>query len=339
MPDATPDTGPSQPAPDAPREDSYPHIYVKDTDAQFTHYQTTGFGRYSDFQPLATGGSALLRTCRDKNLGRTVVMKTLHPHLANNEYMHSRFLREARVTAQLQHPTTVPVYDIGHDLEGQLYFTMKKVEGQTTREILDRQIAGDSRALAEFDLERLLGVLVQVCNGLAYAHVHGVVHRDVKPENIIIGEFGEVMLLDWGVAKVWADAASDAADERMQHEVLTDVNQRPGTPLYMSPEQVRGGGAAIDHRTDVYSIGAVLYEFLTLTEPLRGNRVQDTFEKIVNETPEPPRQRAPQRHIPQPLADICLRAMAKNPEERFATMTDFIHAIREFRGRAISSAD
>ena len=126
-------------------KDSYPHIYVKDTDAQFTHYQTTGFGRYCDFQPLATGGSAILRTCRDKNLGRTVVMKTLHPHLANNEYMHSRFLREARVTAQLQHPATVPVYDIGHDLEGRLYFTMKKVEGLSCREILDRQIAGDAR--------------------------------------------------------------------------------------------------------------------------------------------------------------------------------------------------
>lgn len=344
MPDATPETGPSQPAPevpreDVPREDSYPHIYVKDTDAQFTHYQTTGFGRYSDFQSLASGGSALLRTCKDKNLGRTVVMKTLHPHLANNEYMHARFLREARVTAQLQHPTTVPVYDIGHDLEGRLYFTMKKIEGQTTRAILDRQIAGDKRALAEFDLERMLGLLVQVCDGLDYAHAHGVVHRDVKPENIIVGEFGEVVLLDWGVAKVWADSAGDAADQRMQHEVLTDVNQRPGTPLYMSPEQVRGGGAEIDHRTDVYSIGAVLYEFLTLSEPLRGKRVQDTFQMIVNDNPEPPRQRAPQRHIPQPLADIAMRAMAKNPEERFATMTDFIHAIREFRGRAISSAD
>lgn len=320
-------------------KDSYPHIYVKDTDAAFTHYQTIGYGRYSDFEMLATGGSAVLRTCRDKNLGRVVVMKTLHPHLANNAYMHSRFLREARVTAQLQHPTTVPVYDIGRDTEDRMYFTMKKVEGATIREILDKQIAGDPRALEEFDLERMLGVLVQTCNGLAYAHAHGVVHRDVKPENILVGEFGEVVLLDWGVAKVWADSKGEADDERMQHEVLTDVNQRPGTPLYMSPEQVRGGGAAIDHRTDVYSGGAVLYEILTLSEPLRGKRVQDTFEMIVNQVPEPPRQRAPQRKIPQPLADIAMRAMAKNPEERFATMTDLIDAIRDFRGRAMSSAE
>jgi eukaryotic-like serine/threonine-protein kinase len=333
-----PDDRPDAMAPDQLREDSYPHIYVKDTDAKFTTNNTTGFGRYSDFQPLAAGGAAILRTCRDGNLGRTVVMKTLHPHLAGNEYMHARFIREARVTAQLQHPTTVPVYDIGYDREGRLYFTMKKVEGRSTRDILDRQIAGDAAMLDEYDLSRMVSVLTHVCNGLAYAHAHGVVHRDVKPENILVGEFGEVVILDWGVAKVWADSAGDEADERMQHEVLTDVNQRPGTPLYMSPEQVRGG-AEIDHRTDVYSGGAVLYEFLTLSEPLKGQRVQDTFELIVNQMPVPPRERAPERHIPQPLADIAMRALAKDPDDRFPSMVDLIHAIRDFRGQALRSVD
>jgi serine/threonine-protein kinase len=147
-----------------------------------------------------------------------------------------------------------------------------------------------------------------------------------------------VVLLDWGVAKVWADAAADGVDERMQHEVLTDVNQRPGTPLYMSPEQVRGGGAGIDHRTDVYSLGAVLYEFLTLSEPLRGKRVQDTFNMIVSEAPQPPRERAPQRQIPQTLADIAMRALAKNPDDRYKKMTDFVDAIADFRAKAISDA-
>jgi serine/threonine protein kinase len=321
-----------------PEHDSYPHIYVKDTDAKFTQMQTIGYGRYSDFHLLAAGGSAVLRTCRDKILGRTVVMKTLHPHLANNEYMHSRFLREARVTAQLQHPSTVPVYDLGHDLEGRLYFTMKKVEGLSCREILDRQIAGNAELLEEFDLERMLGILIQAGNCLAYAHAHGVVHRDVKPENILIGEFGEVVLLDWGVAKVWADARDEAEDSRMQNEVLTDANQRPGTPLYMSPEQVRTG-AEIDHRTDIYSLGAMLYEVLTLTEPLKGKRIYDTFELIANEMPPPPRERAPQRQIPQALADVAMRALAKRPEDRFQSMGELIHEIREFRGQALRSAE
>jgi serine/threonine-protein kinase len=330
---------PDAPEPAATSDDVYPHIYVADTDGRFPTTHTTGFGRYSNFQPLAQGGSAILRTCRDKNLGRTVVMKTLHPHLAANEYMHARFLREARVTAQLQHPSTVPVYDLGHDLEGRLYFTMKKVVGQTVRSIIDRQIAGDLEALAEFDLERMLGVLVQLCNGLDYAHVHGVVHRDVKPENILVGAFGEVILLDWGVAKVWASPEDEVTSQRMEHEVLTDLNQRPGTPLYMSPEQVRGGGAAIDQRTDVYSVGAVLYEILTLSEPLRGQKVQDTFNKIVSEMPQPPSERAPHRRIPPRLADISMKALAKKPEDRFQTMRELITAIRVFRGQALQAAE
>jgi serine/threonine protein kinase len=317
--------------------DRYPHIYVSDTDLDFPSYQSMGFGRYSHFEQLAVGGTAILRTCRDKNLGRTVVMKTLHPHLAGDEYMQSRFLREARVTAQLQHPVTVPVYDLGRDLEDRLYFTMKKVEGETLRGIIERQAAGDGRALEEFDLERMLGVLVQVCNGLSYAHVHGVVHRDVKPENILVGAFGEAVLLDWGVAKVWAMERDDAEDRVMRHQVLTDVNQRPGTPLYMSPEQVRGGGAEIDGRTDVYSMGAVLYEVLTLTEPLRGKQVQETFDKIVNEMPEAPQRRAPGRKIPAELAAIAMKALAKRPEERFGTMPEMVEAIRDFRGRALES--
>jgi eukaryotic-like serine/threonine-protein kinase len=328
----------SEPTTDeAPGEDAYPHIYVKDTDAALPPYQTIGFGRYSDFQPLATGGSAVLRTCRDKILGRTVVMKTLHPHLSGNDYMQARFLREARVTAQLQHPTTVPVYDLGRDLEDRLYFTMKKVEGRTVRKIVELKAGGDAKALEEFDLEPMLNVLFQLTNGLSYAHAHGVVHRDVKPENVLVGAFGEVVLLDWGVAKVWADEGSEGAAQLMEHQVLTDVNQRPGTPLYMSPEQVRGGGADIDARTDVYSVGALLYEVLTLQEPLRGKRVQDTFEMIVNEMPVPPRERAPSRRIPPELADICMKAMAKRPEDRFATMEDMSDALRDFRSRALEN--
>jgi eukaryotic-like serine/threonine-protein kinase len=324
------------PGPDA-SADAYPHIYVKDTDVQLPSFQTTGFGRYADFKQLAVGGSARLRTCRDTTLGRTVVMKTLHPHLANNAYMQSRFLREARVTAQLQHPVTVPVYDLGRDLDDQLYFTMKKVEGETVRSIIERQAKGDAQALEGFGLERMLGVLIQVCNGLAYAHAHGVVHRDVKPENILVGAFGEAVLLDWGVAKVWNDE-SEGDSRMMEHQILTDVNQRPGTPLYMSPEQVRGGSDDIDARTDVYSAGAVLYEILTLTEPLRGKQIQETFDKIVNEMPEPPRERAPSRQIPAALADIAMKAMAKRPDDRFPTMEAMISAIRGFRGRALVSA-
>ena len=300
---------------DPQRETDF-NIYADDTDAELSQYQTAGYGRYRDFAPFAKGGSAVLQTCRDVTLGRTFVMKTLHTHLANNEEQRARFLREARVTAQLQHPGTVPVYDLGRDIEGRLYFTMKKLRGETLREIFDKQLAGDKKALLQYNLERMLGVLIQTCNALAYAHAHGVVHRDVKPENIHIGAYGEVMLLDWGIAKVW----NEEADVRHRHEVLTDVNQRPGTPLYMAPEQVRGGGDEIDHRTDVYSVGVVLYETLTLKEPLPGHRVSAKLESIVNEKPIPPEEAAPDRRVPPYLSDLCMKTLKKQREDRVQSM-------------------
>jgi serine/threonine protein kinase len=318
-----------------PAEDNYPQIDAKNTDRQLEQYYSNSFTRYSNFEPLAKGGSAILQTCLDSNLGRTVVMKTLHPHLAQSEYMKSRFLREARVTAQLQHPATVPVYEIGHDIEGRLYFTMKKVEGDTLREILDKQSMGDEQAIATYNLDRMLGLIIQVCNALAYAHNHGVVHRDVKPENILTGSYGEVILLDWGVAKVWANEEDEV--QEMRHEVLTDPSQRPGTPLYMSPEQIRGGGDSIDARTDVYGIGAVLYEVLTLKEPHRGGNISETFDKILKEETVPPEKRTPDRQIPKRLSAITMKALEKDPEKRYQTMQEFIDELRDFRSRAIQS--
>lgn len=325
----------SEDQPEAATGDNYPQLDAKDTDRKLSQYYSNSFSRYTDFEPLAKGGSALLRTCRDNNLGRIVVMKTLHPHLVQSEYMRARFLREARVTAQLQHPATVPVYEIGHDIEGRLYFTMKKVEGETLREILEKQSLGDEQAIATYNLDRMLGLIIQVCNALSYAHVHGVVHRDVKPENILIGSFGEVMLLDWGVAKVWAN--DDAELTEIEHEVLTDVGQRPGTPLYMSPEQIRGGGEDIDERTDIYGIGVVLYEVLTLKEPHRGENINETFEMILKEETIPPETRAPKRQVPKRLSAITMKALEKDPANRYQTMAEMIDALRDFRSRVFQS--
>ncbi|HCK42587.1 MAG: protein kinase [Planctomycetaceae bacterium] len=320
-----------------PPEDGYQQIDAKDTDRELSKYFSNNFNRYSSFAPLGKGGSAELRVCHDNNLGRVVVMKTLHPHLANHVYMKARFLREARVTAQLQHPNTVPVYEIGNDIQGRLYFTMKKVEGETLRDILEKQILGDSEAIRVYNLDRMLGVIIQICNALSYAHVHGVVHRDVKPENILIGTFGEVLLLDWGVAKVWAMEDDELEQGIRAHEELTDIGQRPGTPLYMSPEQVRGGGAEIDLRTDIYSIGVVLYEILTLKEPHRGERINETFDMIINEETIPPEQRTPTRNIQQFLSRITMRALEKSPADRYQTMQELVEALRDFRSQAFQS--
>ena len=320
---------------DPPASEDFPQIDARETDRQLSRYFANDFERYTEFSPLGKGGSGLLQSCRDNNLGRTVVMKVLHERLANQEHLRARFLREARVTAQLQHPNTVPVYEVGHDREGRLYFTMKKLQGETLRDIIEKQVLGDQAAIETYNLDRLLAVVIQVCSALAYAHAHGVVHRDVKPENILIGSFGEVMLLDWGVAKVWA-MDDEPEQASFDYQDLTDVGQRPGTPLYMSPEQVRGG-SEIDARTDIYSIGVVLYEILTLKEPLRGERISETFEMIVKEDPVPPEQRTPDRQVPRLLSAIAMKSLQKVPELRFQTMPELINALRDFRSKAIQS--
>jgi serine/threonine-protein kinase len=329
------------------KQDNYPKISLSETDKQLPKYFSNGFTRYANFKPMAKGGKAELYSCLDKNLGRYVAFKTLHRSIAEDDYERRRFVREARVTAQLQHPNTVPVYDIGVDVEGKLYFTMKKVEGETLREVINLLQKKDVDAEATYTLERILGVLIQVCNALAYAHAHGVVHRDIKPANILVGFFGEVVLLDWGVAKVWD--IPQAEDERITQEQhipssnseeeldrLTGTGKRPGTPLYMSPEQVEG--AEIDERTDIYSMGVVLYELLSLQDASRGKTVKDTFHNIVNVVPTNLHEAAPDREVPILLSKICMKALQKDKEERYQSMLELIDAIRGFRRKALETA-
>ncbi len=159
---------------------------------------------------MARGASSLLRSCFDSVTGRTIAIKTLLPEMRFDRRERRRLLREARVTAQLQHPNTVPVYDIGDDDEQGIYFSMKRISGENFFEILKRIAPGDEATIDAFPIPRRLEILADACQALAYAHARGVIHRDVKPENIWVGNFGEVILLDWGVAKVWGHADDEA---------------------------------------------------------------------------------------------------------------------------------
>jgi serine/threonine-protein kinase len=307
-------------------------IFLTATDYDLPRILPDGVAKYSNFRPMARGGSAILRTCFDQITGRTVVMKTLLPKFLLDQQENRRLLREARVTAQLQHPNTVPVYEIGRDPVEGLYFTMKRVSGENLFEILKRIATGDSRAAAEFSLRRRVDIVVAAGLALMYAHARGVIHRDVKPENIWVGNFGEVILLDWGVAKVWGqpdDAPSpmDAA-QRQDLQGITMAGDRPGTPLYMSPEQINVHRAAVDERSDIFSTGVVLYEAAALREPFRGRVVQETFENILHDTPPPPSACRPQERIPRAFDDVVMRAIAKSPADRFQTMRDMLDALR-----------
>ncbi len=306
-------------------EDRLSMVSVSDVEGEPPPKISNSFKKYTHFKALSSGGKANLVSCKDTNLGRRVVLKMLRPELAEDRVELHRLIREARITAQLQHPATAPLYELGQTDDGTWFFAMKKIEGNTLFDIIVGLAKRDPRMEQAFDLNRLLGILTQVGNALAYAHVRGVVHRDVKPENIIVGMFGEVTLIDWGAAKVWGMCNDGDEDTK---------GQRGGTPLYMSPEQVLGN-RLVDERTDIFSLGVVMYEMLAQREPFRGRNVQETFDNIVNMNPRSPRDVAPHRFIPQPLEDICLKAMEKHPDQRYMRMQDMMDAIQKFRSDAI----
>lgn len=320
--------------------DEYPTLNLTSNDADLPAWFTNDFRKYRGLQPMSGGGSGQLFAAIDGNLGRRVCIKRLGPDSVKDQRERRRLLREARVTAQMSHPNTVPVYELGKDNRGNLYFAMKKVEGRDLFQILTQIARKDPNATREFSLDRLLGILIQASNALSYAHAHGVIHRDVKPENIMVGLFGETLLMDWGVAKVWGmpdDAAGDKIDTGMDlAERLTSPGQRPGTPLYMSPEQVRGS-RTIDERTDIFSMGVVLYEVLALREPFRGRTIDETFHNIQHVVPKPPSEIRPERKIPTRLDEICLKAIEKLPTNRYQSIQAMINDIRDFRNQAIQA--
>lgn len=303
-------------------------VMVADVEGEIPSQISNGFEKYAHFKTLGEGGKATLVSCKDTNLGRNVVLKKLRPEIADDQLELRRLIREARITAQLQHPATVPLYELGQDDQGQWFFAMKKIEGQTLFEIIVGLARRDAQMELDFDLNRLLNIFTQVGDALSYAHARGVIHRDVKPENIIVGMFGEVTLIDWGAAKVWGMSNDGDEDSR---------GQRGGTPLYMSPEQVLGN-MVIDERTDVFSLGVVLYEMLAQREPFRGRDVSETFDNIVSRQPMSPREAAPHRFIPMPLEKICLKAMEKSPNNRYQSMREFLEAINKYRADALLRA-
>lgn len=312
-------------------------IILSGTDPDLPRNIPQGLGRYTGFRDMAQGGSGTLRSCFDPVTGRTVAIKTLPPKTRNDARERRRLLREARVTAQLQHPNTVPVYDIGDDEKEGIYFVMKRISGENFFEILKRIARGDEATIEAYPVTRRLEIVADACQALAYAHVRGVIHRDVKPENIWVGNFGEVILLDWGVAKVWGHADDNEPMQKSvlqpkeesdtQLQTLTGGGQRPGTPLYMSPEQV-DGNRGIDERTDIFSAGVCLYEMLAIREPFRGANIDETFDNIRTKQIPPPSERSPERQIPKRADEVVMRAIEKRPSDRYQSMRELITEIR-----------
>ncbi|MCA9626219.1 MAG: protein kinase [Myxococcales bacterium] len=296
--------------------------------------------RYAKPRLLGRGGMGEVYLLRDGRVGRDVAFKRIRRQHTGRGDLESRFLREARVQGQLEHPSVVPVYDVGITPEGEAYFTMKRIQGLTLAKIISGLRNDDHAIRQHYNVRRVLGAISRACLALAYAHTRGVIHRDLKPANIMLGDYGEVYLLDWGVAKVTgANVDSLLADAMLLDEAEADAGEIEvgdtgigsllGTPGYIAPEQARGM-VSIDSRADIYSMGAILFEVLAL-EPLhRGRDPEEILQSTFLGTDLRPSVRARRESISVDLDEICQRACALNPAERFTSAREMSEAIERY---------
>ncbi|MCC6573805.1 MAG: tetratricopeptide repeat protein [Planctomycetes bacterium] len=323
--------------------------------------------RYTIKQEFARGGMGRILLARDNVVGRDIAIKELLPEfrptgstrVSAPEPGHSsssttaateRFLREAKVTGQLEHPNIVPVYEIGHYADGTSYYTMKFVRGETMYARLKR-IQNDPTFTREkrfAERIKLLDAFVDVCHAVAFAHSKGVIHRDLKPHNIMLGDFGDTVLLDWGIARI--QGIDDTAGKRMAakgtmaiSDSLRDTDSAQltmegsvfGTPHYMPPEQARGDVAAVDEQSDVYALGAILFEILTGAPPYEAPKAAMIIQMVLAGPPVPASEREPL--APPELVALCKRALASSKAERIKTALIMAKEVQAFRdGRALS---
>lgn len=282
--------------------------------------------RYLPRSLLGEGGMGVVRLGHDAIIGRDVAIKTIRKDRDARPDLRARFLREARVQGRLEHPSIVPVYDMGTDPDGTTYFTMRRIHGNTLGSILEKLAKEDVETTEKYSRHRLLTAFGNVCLAIDFAHERGVVHRDLKPGNVMIGDFGEVYVLDWGVAKV-----SDSPDWQMPEEESLENATRAGSYVgtlgYMSPEQLTG--IEVDRRTDVYALGALLFEILALSPLHSGSSSEITATTLVGSDARPS-LRAPERAIPADLDDICAKAAATKPDARYATARALFDALQMY---------
>jgi tetratricopeptide (TPR) repeat protein/tRNA A-37 threonylcarbamoyl transferase component Bud32 len=285
--------------------------------------------RYRKILYHAEGGLGIVYVAKDEELNREVALKEIKPRFADNPTSQSRFLMEAEITGGLEHPGIVPVYGLGHYDDGRPFYAMRFIKGDSLKDAIadfhaDQALKADpgERTLA---LQKLLRRFLDVCNAVAYAHSRGVLHRDLKPDNVMVGRYGETLVVDWGLAKAigrspdldpsgaeatLVPSSASGSDDTLPGSVI-------GTPAYMSPEQAAGRLDLLGPASDVYSLGATLFALLTGQAPITGKDVAEVIKKVEHGEVPRPRERSPWLDVA--LEAICLKAMALRPDDRYAS--------------------
>ena len=285
---------------------------------------------------IGAGGMSHVHEARDRNLLRTAAIKLILPELSQDPVTRQRMIEEAQITAQLDHPNIPPVHEIGISPEGRLFFTMKRLTGRTLAQVLAE---ADETPRSEQDLYRLLQHFLKLCDAVSFAHSRGVIHRDLKPDNVMVGDFGEVYLMDWGIARVMDSPESEAPKEESEDEdkpprrrtqrTATQDGKYVGTPSYMPPEQAHGRHGHTDQRSDIFALGGILYEILTGRPPYKASTTLEMLF-LAADCDVAPAEEMVEWELPPRLCKVCRCALAKDPDQRYASVAEMTGEIDAF---------
>ncbi|MBL9020699.1 MAG: serine/threonine protein kinase [Myxococcales bacterium] len=289
--------------------------------------------RYVSESKLGEGGIGEVVSARDQDIGRRVAVKRLRQDVKSDASL-LRFAEEIRTIGKLEHPNIVPIHDVGIDERGDHFFVMKYVDGETLEKIIERLAARDPAYLAKYTIERRVEIFMALCEAVSFAHAQGIVHRDIKPANVMVGAYGEVVLMDWGVAKVRGrseplHSGAPSAPSLSSSGFSTVAGAIVGTPMYMSPEQAKG--QEVDERCDVYALSLLLYELLTLQHPLEKKQSLEAVLEGVTSDPVPSVFAicgAGPDPVPAELGHFIRKGLQKDPQQRFPNVEAMLTRLR-----------